>query len=111
MIDYSKTSKQYKKKFGSDATNWKGGRRKDGKGYVLIYTPDHPKIKSSHPYAYEHRLVMEKKLGRFLESWECIHHKNGIKDDNRIANLKLLIRKKHRGEIRCPYCLKEFLIR
>jgi hypothetical protein len=77
---------------GEKSPRWKGGRRKTGRGYVAIYSPGHPSVKQgSRQYILEHRLVMEKKLGRYLEPNEFVHHKNGIKDDNRPENLELWV--------------------
>jgi hypothetical protein len=88
--------------------NWKGGK-KYRYGYVEIYMPKHPS--SQCGYIKEHRLVMEKQIGRYLKSYELVHHKNGIKDDNRPDNLIIVIRKKHYGEICCPFCEKLFFIK
>ena len=72
---------------GNKHNNWKGGRYIDKDGYIVIYRPYHP--------IFEHRLVMEKYLGRQLTSDEDVHHKNGIKTDNRIENLQLITHSNH----------------
>lgn len=65
-----------------------GGRIRDKHGYVLLLTPEHPRANYGG-YVREHRLVMEKALGRLLRPEEVVHHLNGRKDDNRIENLRL----------------------
>lgn len=73
---------------GEHHPDWKGGKTRDRAGYVLVYCPDHPRAKLGR-YVQEHRLVMEQHLGRYLEPQEVVHHKNDIRDDNRIENLQL----------------------
>ena len=94
---------------GEKSATWKGGKRRTSKGYILIYEPKHPFAKQG--CVFKHRLVMEKYLGRYLELYEQIHHKNGIKDDNRIENLEIVITNPHHGKVKCPFCRKKFLIR
>lgn len=73
---------------GKGNNNWKGGKSKDGKGYIKIYYPEHPNS-DSHGYVKEHRLVIEKKIKRFLKTTEVIHHIDEIKSNNNIDNLVL----------------------
>jgi hypothetical protein len=91
---------------------WKGGRQITKKGYVVVL------IDSSSPYwnmrkststcdgtrayIFEHRLVMAQELGRCLEPNEKVHHKNGIKSDNRPHNLELII-KSHKTSYEAGY--------
>lgn len=65
------------------------GRVRIKRGYIWVLAHSHPNAMKSG-YIAEHRLVMSNHLGRPLKSSEIVHHKNGIKDDNRIENLELL---------------------
>lgn len=93
---------------GSKNYFWKGGRTKNAMGYIRIYSPNHPS--SLHNYVLEHRLIMEKIIGRYLTRNEIVHHKNGIKDDNRPENLHLTIKGKNWHPCLCPKCGFDFLI-
>ena len=78
---------------GKNHYNWKGGRNFDLDGYIRLYKPEHPF--NNHRYVLEHRLVMEDYLGRYLTKEEVVHHKNGIKNDNKLKNLVVYNRKNH----------------
>jgi len=83
---------------GEKNPNWKGGRICCLDGYIKVFvTPGdffYPMTQASKrrwgAYILEHRLVMAKHLKRCLLPWEVVHHKNGVRDDNRIENLQLL---------------------
>ncbi len=86
---------------GKNHYKWKGGIKKHN-GYLLILCKDHPYC-NTYGYVFEHRLIMEKHINRYLTEKEVIHHINNIKNDNRIDNLQLFKnntehRKIHRGK-------------
>lgn len=58
------------------------------KGYVILHKPDHPNA-GRFGKIPEHRYVMSEHIGRPLEKDETVHHRNGVRNDNRIENLEL----------------------
>lgn len=90
-----KLSDETKKKLSVVKTKKGVGHKKTRKdGYVSIYFPDHPKS-NKDGYIMEHDLIMECKIGRWLKPNEVVHHKNKIRNDNRIENLELMTFKEH----------------
>jgi len=71
---------------GKNNSAWKGGMSMF-RGYVLIRNTRHPF--NHNGYVKRSRLVMEKKLGRYLKPLEIVHHINEIKNDDRPENLQL----------------------
>lgn len=82
---------------GVNNWNWKGKLLHDGylKLYKILVDPFFYSMLDGQGYVCEHRLVMAKHLGRNLQPFELVHHKNGIKDDNRIENLEIFTRQGH----------------
>lgn len=89
---------------GAGHPEWQGGRHINKSGYIEIYCPDHPSVVEKNKkreaksngkyyrkekYVLEHRLVMEKKIGRYLLPEEVVHHIDGNTQNNDPSNLGL----------------------
>jgi hypothetical protein len=62
----------------------------------MVRLENHPRG-GANGYVFEHILVMEEILGRHLSRDETVHHRNGVRDDNRPRNLELWIRPQPTG--------------
>jgi len=74
---------------GSGNPKWRGGKCIDKDGYICIFNPEHP-YANKRGYVYEHRLVMESVLGRYLAPEESVHHIDGSHNNNIKENLMLM---------------------
>lgn len=89
----SKTAERFNKERslrikGENNPNYRGGLYTTKEGYRSILSSEHS-YRDKRGYVLEHRLIMEKYIGRYLKLEEVVHHRNKKKDDNRIKNLKL----------------------
>lgn len=67
-------------------------------GYVLVFIGKRAPGASKSGHILEHRKVMQELLGRPLRPEENVHHKNGVRDDNRPENLELWSRSQPHGQ-------------
>jgi len=77
----------YQNRYGIKNNNWKGGRKRR-KEYFVVKAYNHP-YSDTEGYVSEHRLVMEKYIGRYLKPEEIVHHIDGDGTNNKIENLVL----------------------
>lgn len=83
-----------RKRIGKDHPHYKNGKTISSHGYVILCSKEW----GANAGRYEHRVVMERHLGRKLKRGEIVHHKNGVKTDNRISNLQVMSRADHNRE-------------
>ena len=86
-------------RLGANNSCWRGGRITTYDGYIEVkLQPDDffYSMATKQGYILEHRLVIAKSLGRCLHSWELVHHKNHVRDDNCIKNLQLVSDDRHK---------------
>lgn len=74
---------------GEKCNFWNGGIMQTSDGYRLVLMPSHQRA-NCNGYVMEHILVFENATGIRVPKNCCIHHLNGIKNDNRVENLCMM---------------------
>lgn len=100
------------------------GRHVSKQGYVILNLTEFSDLRDHQLAAamafqmggravLEHRIVMARYLGRPLQSWEQVHHRNGNRQDNRLENLELRVGPHGAGAsaeaLLCPHCGKTYV--
>lgn len=88
-----KISKSHKGKYRIN-TKYGGHIKQRPDGYISVYCPDNSRA-NKEGYVMEHILIMQEHINRVLKDDEVVHHKNKIRNDNRIENLQLMTFKEH----------------
>jgi len=83
---------------GSKNPAWKGGRIVTSNGYIKLHVGRKHHLADKQGYAYEHRIVAEKKLGRKLRAGEVAHHIDGNRKNNEPSNIEVI--DSHRKHLR-----------
>lgn len=78
----------------SGQNHWSWKERILSGGYYYVHAKNHP-FATKHGYVFEHRLVIERKINRYLQRNEVVHHIDGNKINNHIDNLELTTQSKH----------------
>ncbi len=93
---------------GAKHPHWKGGKWKKEDGYIVVMVPaDDPlaSMRDRAGYVLEHRLVMARSLGRPLHTHETVHHIDGNRQNNDLANLQLRQGRHGKGVVmQCRNC-------
>lgn len=79
---------------GKNNPAYRGGVIEDDRGYKLVRETYGPH-KSGKPYKYEHRLIVEKQIGRDLHTWEHVHHIDFNRTNNDPSNLEVMSKAEH----------------
>lgn len=116
LISKSKRGNEYYMKFCgyhwgrlTSKAGCRGIERKiDDHGYVMVRLEEHGQL------VPEHRIVLAEKLGRpLVKYYEIVHHKNGIRHDNRPENLELWVKSHPSGQrasdLICPHCGEKYV--